>query len=193
MGPVMAPGLAVGGPVRLRALRWIAALLAAWCGWQPLQAALPQEDVAVKAAFLNRFTGFVEWPSRSLAPDEPITVATLGDEQVAAELERIVAERRGRRPVTVRRVTTPRAAAGAHLLYVGANAPVREVIAQAPPGPLLIVTDDPAGHPPGSAINFSREQGQVRFSASPAAAEARGLRLSASLLSVARRLDPGGR
>ena len=41
----------------------------------------------------------------------------------------------------------------------------------------------------GSSINFSSESGRVRFSASSAAAEARGLKLSARLLAVAQTIE----
>jgi hypothetical protein len=154
-----------------------------------------QRESAVKAAFLYRFTSFVDWPSTAFTEDEPLVIAVVNDEPVAADLEQMVGGRsaQGRR-VNVRRVAEPAGAAGSHLLYIGQRPPqqLRDAIAAVPPGPVLLVTDSGQSHPPGSALNFQREEGRVRFTASPPAAEARGLRLGARLLQVAMAVEPRG-
>ena len=76
------------------------------------------------------------------------------------------------------------------MLYIGSarEARLRELL---PPlaAPVLVVTAQEAGLRLGGAINFGEERGRVRFSAAPAQALARGLRLSARLLEVAQAIE----
>jgi hypothetical protein len=154
--------------------------------------AAPSRDSAVKAAFLYKFIGFVEWPTGTFArPDAPVVIGVVGNDAVAGDLEQIVAGRAIEgRSMAVRRLREADAAAGLHVLLVGATreARLREAIA-AVPGPVLVVTEQEQGLQSGAALNFALENGRVRFSASQVAAEARGLRLSARLLAVAQSVD----
>src|SRR5438132_13884921 len=45
----------------------------------------------VKAAFLYKFAGYVTWPEASFPrPDTPVTIAVMGADPLAAELEQLV-------------------------------------------------------------------------------------------------------
>ena len=46
-------------------------------------------ESAVKAAFLYKFAGYVEWPAPPV-PDAPFVIATLGADDVAGELTAIL-------------------------------------------------------------------------------------------------------
>jgi hypothetical protein len=177
---------------RLAMLGRVAVLLwLAWAGVAFGQPAPAPRDSAVKAAFLYKFPGFVDWPAGTFArPDTPLVIGVAGNDAVATDLEQIVAGRPpDGRPVSVRRLREGEAAA-VHVLLVGAGreARVRETVA-AVPGPVLVVTEQDNGLQFGSVLNFVVEDGRVRFAASQAAAEARGLRLSARLLAVAQSVD----
>lgn len=153
-------------------------------------------ESAVKAAFLSKFAGFVEWPAGTLAQaDEPLVIGVVGNDEVAADLQQIAAVRTGElRPITVRKLADAGGGTGLHVLFVGAGREprVRDVIAQVR-GPVLVVTEQDEGLRLGSALNFSVDSGRVRFAAATAAAEARGLRLSARLLALAQSVDGRGR
>jgi hypothetical protein len=155
-------------------------------------AAPANRESAVKAAFLYKFAAFVEWPAGTFArEDVPLVIGVLGDEAVATDLEQIVAGRTlDGRPVAVRRLREAESAEGMHILLLGPGREprVRE-LAAAFPGPVLVVTEQDNGLRLGGVLNFSTDDGRVRFSASPAAAEARGLRLSARLLAVAKAVE----
>ncbi len=175
-------------------------------GWRPwvllffaLQAATawPQapgsaRESAVKAAFLYKFAGFVEWPAGTFRrPDDPLVLGVAGAEAIAADLEQIAAGRSVEgRPVTVRRVRPGEPAGPVHVLLIGAGpeSQVREQAA-ALAGPVLVVTEQPQGLGVGGVLNFITEGGRVRFAASLPAAEARGLKLSARLLAVAQSVE----
>ncbi|MEJ7929950.1 YfiR family protein [Ramlibacter sp. AN1015] len=178
---------------RLYALACVAAglLTLAWAGSARAQAETLRSS-AVKAAFLYRFTNFVEWPRAAFSGDAPLVIAVWRDPEIADDLEVIVAGRTAQgRPVVVRRVQELAAASGAHVLFFGRGHPrLREALASAPGGPTLLVTAEGDAHPPGSALNLERgSDGRVRFTASPDAAAARGLHLSARLLSSARAVE----
>jgi hypothetical protein len=178
---------------RLTALgRATAVFLLAWAASAFAQPGPPPRDSAVKAAFLYKFPGFVDWPAGSFArPDAPLVIGVAGNEAVASDLEQIVTGRTLEgRPVAVRRLREGETPAGVHVLLVGAgrDTRVRETVA-AVPGPVLVITEQENGLQFGSVLNFVVEEGRVRFAASQAAAEARGLRLSARLLAVAQSVD----
>lgn len=181
-------------PLSRRAL--VAALLLGQClagfgaAWaQPGQSATESQ---VKAAFLFKFAGFTEWPAGTFQrPDQPLVIAVSGDEEVAADLERMVAGRTLEgRPVGVRRLSEPGPDAAAHVLYLASRreARLRDAI-ESMEGPVLVVTEQPGALRLGSALNFSTEAGRLRFSVSLAAAERRKLKLSARLLAVAQAVE----
>ena len=156
---------------------------------------LPQEradERDVKAAFLFRFGGYVEWPEQAFArPDSPIVIAVAANDPVYEQLTQIVAGRTiGRRPVAVRRLQKGEPVAGSHVLFVGANAGPwgTELQSQARRRPILVVTEADGAPPATSVINFATSDNRVRFDVSMEAAEANGLKLSALLLSVARQV-----
>jgi hypothetical protein len=145
-------------------------------------------ELQIKATFLYKFGGFVEWPPGAFAAaDSPLTIGVLGADALAEELERIVAGRSVQgRPVSVRRLKRGEPVAQLHILFVGE--------AEIPPGAgqrQLIVTDVARAQPAGSMINFVTVDDKVRFDIALAPAEQGNLRISARLLAVARRVITG--
>lgn len=167
-----------------------AALLAPGTGFA--QAARSGE-AQIKAAFLYKFGGFVEWPSGAFAAGGPFAIGVLGADPVAAELEQISAGRTVQgRPVSVRRLRRGEAPAGLHVLFVGRDEAARlpEILAAAKDQALLVVTESDSALPRGSMINFVAVDDKVRFDVAPPAAERSQLRISSRLLAVARKVLP---
>lgn len=175
-------------------LRLVAACLLAWmaAALAVCAQAEPVTESAVKAAFLYKFTGFVEWPPGTFQrSDDALVIGVLGNDAVAADLEQMVAGRNvDGHAVGVRRLRDGDTLRGLHVLFIGAGreAKVRELVL-ATPGPVLVVTEQEAGLRLGAVLNFVSDGGRVRFAASLTAAEARGLRLSARLLAVAQSVE----
>jgi uncharacterized protein DUF4154 len=149
----------------------------------------------VKAAFLYKFAGYVEWPADAFAgPDEPVVIGVVGADALADELEQLVAGRRvGNRPLAMRRLSGPDPAARVHILFVGRGidrAQAFQLLAQTQGRPVLTVTEAD-GWLAGSVINFIIDNDKVRFGISAAAAEGNGLRLGSQLLAVAREVRRG--
>jgi len=154
-------------------------------------AAQAPSESALKAAFLYKFANFVEWPAGTFKRDAPLLIGVMGDDGVSGELEQLVAGRSFEgRPIAVRRLREGDDATGLHVLLVGAgrDARLREVVASTA-GPVLLVSEQENGLRLGAVLNFDPDPARVRFSASIAAAEARGLRLSARLLAIAETVE----
>jgi hypothetical protein len=153
-----------------------------------------QRDRQVKAAFLYKFLGYVEFPAQAFASAEaPLTIGVIGADELAAELARAVAGRTIRRHgVVVRQLRESDGAVPVHLLFVGGQDPeqVGRIVRQAGAA-MLVVTDCEDGLRQGSAINFRRVEQRVRFDVAPAAAERHGIKLSSRLLAVANRVQKG--
>jgi hypothetical protein len=149
----------------------------------------------VKAAFLYKFAGYVEWPAAAFdSAQAPVNIAVMGDDAIAAELEQLVVGRTsGGRPVAVRRIESLDDSGPLHILFIGRSESgrLRSLIRGAGTRAVLIVTETPGALAMGSMINFVLADGRVRFEVALAAVEKRGLSLSSRLLAVARSVVTG--
>jgi hypothetical protein len=146
-------------------------------GGKAARAADGYSEDAVKAAYLYRFAGYVNWPDEPAA-EGPFTIAVLGSPGVARELRHLVPGHLiNNRPVEIREIT---------------GFPRSEVPAAGLPS-LLLVTDEEGGLNAGSALNFLMVDRRVRFEVSLTAADRSGLKISSDLLGVAVRVRGGGR
>lgn len=154
-----------------------------------------QAEYQVKAAFLYKFAGYVEWPEAAFArPDTPVTIAVLGEEPVAAELEQAVTGRTvNERRIAVRRVKAGDSLAGAHILFVGKteSGKLGQILQSAAPQSILTVTESDGALAQGSVINFVVADRRVRFEISLPSAERSRLKLSSRLLAVAAQVRTG--
>ena len=157
----------------------------------PCPATDAYSEPAVKAAFIYRFTAYVDWPEDLRGPGQ-FNIAVLGDDEVAGSLKELASSRTVRnRPVVVRRIANVRDARGVQVLYVGHDrrADLRSLLEELAGGHVLIITDDRSGLESGSAVNFLRADNRMRFEVSLPAAQRAGLKVSSELLSVAARVQ----
>jgi len=177
-------------------MAWLVAwaLAGALSECSPAEAAPAFDEYQVKAAFVCKFTQYVDWPPQALpGPGDPLVIGFLGPDAVADALVRSAADMAAQgRPIEVRRLGRGEPVAGLHVLYVvGPVGSVRgnELLADARSRALLTVTELATDWSPAqSMINFVVADGKVRFDVSLPAAEVGNLKISARLLSVARRV-----
>jgi hypothetical protein len=162
---------------------------AAWSG--PVFPVDPLPEEAVKAEFVLRFAGYVEWPEQ-VAPRGHFKIAVLGAGEIGRRLQ-ILAEGRSvmNRPVQVRRITSIRDAADAQVLYVGSEHRdnLRQVLAPLAGRSVLVVSDEEDALESGSTINLRMAERHVRFEVSLAAARQARLKISSELLALAVRVQ----
>lgn len=143
----------------------------------------------VKAAFLYKFLGYIEWPPTAFPkPDSPFVIGVVGADSVATELTQIASGRTvNNRPVTVRRINERDPLSGIHLVFIGRSAAPRQpqLLAAAQQNSIVTVTETEDALAHGSVINFRLSDGRVRFEVSLAAAEKSDLKLSSRMLAVA--------
>ena len=176
-----------------------ALLVALACCWPAWNAPAAQEadslEQRVKATYLYKFAGYVEWPDVSFATrDTPVTIAVMGDDPLATELDQAVAGRtvNGRR-VTVRRLKAGESLAGVHILFIARSESSRlpQLVQTAQPRSVLTVTESDGALNYGSVINFLLLDRHVRFEISLQSAEKSRLKLSSRLLAVATEVRAG--
>ena len=161
----------------------------------PPQGGAVDLERTVKAAFLLKFLGYVDYPEGVVASGAaPLTVGVIADNEISMELARITAGRTmNGHPVTVRRLQPGDSLAGLHMLFIGADGdgqPER-VLRQAQGMPILTVTENDRGLRQGSVINFRVVEERVRFEVSLESAEKNNIKLSSRLLAVAYQVQKG--
>jgi len=143
----------------------------------------------VKAAFLFKFTSYVNWPPSAFElQDSPLVIGVVEADDVASELSRLVAGRTvNSRVIVVRYLAAGDSVAGCHVLFVGSGAGNRlgKILTSAKSQAVLTVTELDDALTFGSVINFVLIDDQVRFDVSLLAAERSNLKISSRLLTVA--------
>ena len=191
------PAASTGGtPDRRRGLwRLVLAAAALLClVWNGTCAA--QSDAAeyrIKAAYLYKFAGYIEWPAQAFAQgDSPIVIGVAGADALADELAQIVGGRSvNGRPLMVKKLTRQDALKGLHMLFIGrGEAHAADMLAAARSLPLLTVTElDEDRKGAAASINFVLVDDKVRFDVDLEPAEQAGIKISSRLLTVARKVS----
>lgn len=157
------------------------------------QAESARAERQIKAAFLYKFLGFVDWPAEAFdTADAPVRVGLLGAEALAEDLVQVVARRQvNGRPVQVQRLRAGESLAGLQALFIGRVEPGQLALLLAHARRqqrLLVITESDEAFSQGAAIGFAVADDKVRFDVAPAVAEQAGLKISSRLLAVARRV-----
>jgi hypothetical protein len=176
---------------QLRVLRWNRArrlLITGFCASTLWGQQAPSAEYAVKAAFLLNFTRFVEWPPAAFAgPEAPMEVCILGKDPFGRILDDVAEGEsvRGHRLV-VRRIAQLPTGKTCQTLFIATDVPnVRQTLSELSSGTLTI-GEGKGFLKEGGMIALEVENGRVRFDISQAAAETADLKVSSSLLQIAR-------
>lgn len=155
------------------------------------QAHLPGE-YDLKAAFIYRIVGFVEWPSKSAA-DAPLRVCIFGGNPFGPALDALRGRKLADRPIEVRLSDATDGLRDCHVLFVAATGEkhLARIVALAREAGVLTVGDTEGFARRGVMLNFYVERDGVRFEVNRDVARAGGIRLSSKLLSLARIIEPG--
>ncbi len=164
-------------------------LAATWC-LDPMPAAADYSQDAVKAAYLFRFAGYVDWPGAA-DPSKPFVIAVVGSPGLARELRRLVPGHRiNNRSVAVVEAGSLAGIGRPAILFVGSGFGelLRPALSELAAQSTLVVTDEEGGLDEGATLNLLTLDHRVRFEVSLAAAERAHLKISAELLAVAIRV-----
>jgi hypothetical protein len=145
---------------------------------------------AVKAVFLYRFTGFIDWPPATASSPE-FTIAVVAADEVSKSLKRLLAGRSIKgKPARILAIQRIQDLGDACMVYIGSSRPeeLAAISAVAAHRPVLIVTNADRGLERGGTINFVVVDRHVRFEISLPAASQAQLKISSELLAVAIRV-----
>ncbi|MGZ5817647.1 MAG: YfiR family protein [Burkholderiaceae bacterium] len=149
----------------------------------------------VKAAYLFKFSSYVEWPDGAFPHlDSPLVIGVIGADIVAEELEHIAAGHTvNGHPVITRKLKRGEPLTGVHILFIGRveKAHLTEILNEVKSKPLLTVTDSEEAHALGSMINFVVTDDRLRFEVALAPVGSGGLKISARMLTAAYKVRPG--
>lgn len=147
-------------------------------------------EYQAKAAFLEKFCQFVEWPEHAFAGDgSPLVIGVFGENPFRDALENLAAKDTiNGHAIVVRQIKSPPDLKGCHVVFIPASVKAREPEALASVSGLGILTvgetDDFIQH--GGMINFVVDNSRIRFEINDAAARRAGLKISSKLLALAR-------
>ena len=145
----------------------------------------------VEAAFLVNFPKYVDWPATAFAAtNSPICVAIFGDDDVAAEFNKIIQGGKviGGRPVKFRRVVSADELPGdCQILFLGGSQRQRipEILARLQGASVLTVGESDDFLAQGGIINLAQRNKRIRLDVNLTAARQAHLSVSSKLLSVA--------
>jgi hypothetical protein len=173
-------------------------LLAALCIVGMVNSVAGQPEVVeyqVKAAFLYKFGAYVEWPTQAFTQaDSPLFIGVMGANAVADELIHVSAGRTiNGRAVMVKKLHRGDPIAGLHILFIARSDmdKLPETLAGAKGQAMLVVTETDPPPAPGSVINFVVADDKVRFDIALPSTDPSNIKLSARLLTVARKVTAG--
>ena len=171
-------------PGRRRLLGLVLLLACAGAAWAQVDEGA--DEAHVKAAFLYKFTGYVDWPDSAFdPPGASFVIGVQGSPALLGELSQLIAGRKiHERPVQVRSIAAGDSLDGLQVLFVGRSESFRGEASS----PVLIVTEADGSMPRGSMINFLVIDRHVRFVIALPTVEQAGLRMSSRLLSVAQKV-----
>jgi YfiR/HmsC-like len=153
------------------------------------QAHLP-EEYALKAAFLFNFAKFIDWPADNFSdPRSPFKVCVLGKDPFGNALDdNLQGKMIGNHPFAIRRLKDETEARSCQMLFVSSSElpHLAEILESLRGANILIIGETTGFATSGGTIEFTLEDGHVRFTINTDAANRAGLKFSAKLLSLAK-------
>lgn len=162
-----------------------------WIGWLlallillPGRAIAGPEEAELKAAFIEKFTRFVQWPDEHTpTSSDPFDVCVVGDSEVVDPLGVLVGRGIKGGPARLRAIE-PAEVSGCRVVFVARTTKrnLETTLAATRGRPILTVADSAGYGRAGIMFNFYRSDQYVRFEVNREAIDSSGLRVSAKLL-----------
>jgi len=150
-------------------------------------------EYKIKAAFLYKFTKFVEWPGlKEVELSNPFVFGVLGEDPFGDELDMIKEKIIKGRSVTIKRFASMDDYEPCHLLFISPSEKdrLKATLKKLKKNKnLLIVGDVEEFAGLGGGIGFVKKRNKMRFEINLAAATRAGLKISSNLLKLATIVD----
>ncbi len=157
-----------------------------------LVALLYQHDLIAQKAkyqsiFIYNFTKYVKWPDES---HSTFVIGVLGNSEVFASLLEMSEKKKDASggQIKVVKFNSLAEVRDCHILFIPEreSSKLAEINAKTSGMNLLVITEKSGLAEKGAVINFIEEEGKLKFELNQAQAESRGLKVSGSLISLAK-------
>jgi hypothetical protein len=137
----------------------------------------------LKAAFLYRFTDYIDWGTSNTEND--FTIAILGKSEIADPLIEIAKEKKAQgKRIVIKEYDNADDISGCQVVFVSNNYKpgIETVVAKLGTKPILIVAEQADACAKGAHINFLVSENKLKFEININAAAGAGLKISSQLL-----------
>jgi hypothetical protein len=141
------------------------------------------QEYILKAAFLYRFTDYIQWPNQN--DGQNFTIAVLGESGITAPLNEIAKDKKVRNnSMYIKEAQDINNIGSCQVLFVSRNySPgIEDVVSKIGNKPILIVAEQPDACKKGAYINFIISEEKLKFEINLQAATKAGLHISSQLL-----------
>jgi hypothetical protein len=136
--------------------------------------------------FIYNFSKYIKWPDSGNSSE--FVIGVLGSPDMVNILSKTAASKTvNGADIVVKQFNDASEISDCHILFISEreSSKLDEITSLTPNESILIVTDKPGLAKKGSIINFIEKDGKIKFELNQADAEARGLKVSGSLVSLA--------
>jgi hypothetical protein len=151
-----------------------------------------ESEYDVKAAFLFKFTKFVEWPGSAFpSADAPFVIGIVGRDPFAGGLDRILeGQRTGERELQVRYLSAGDSAGlrNCQMIFVSTSEERRlpDILSMVQGRPVLVVGESEGFASAGGMLGFALRQSRLGVEVNSGAARQARLKISSQLLNIAK-------
>ena len=152
-------------------------------------------EYTIKAAFLERFTRFVEWPEESAVSDttESFVLGIIGENPFGSILEQLYATQKIKnKEVEIQSLSNLDEISGCHLLFISKSKgkELSKILSLTKDKPILTISDANGFAENGVLINLYLAENKIRFEINETAVKVFGLTISYLLLNTAKIVNP---
>jgi hypothetical protein len=142
-----------------------------------------EEEYSLKAAFLYRFTDYVDWGNNNT--DQNFTIAVLGESKITTPLNEIAKDKKVKdKSMFIKEYKDINDAGNCQVIFVSKNytGNIESIVSKVGDKPILIITEQPGSCEKGADINFFVLENKLKFEINQKAVAKAGLRISSQLL-----------
>lgn len=146
-------------------------------------------EYKVKAAFMQKFTDFVEWPGSSINGSPHFVIGIIGSSPIGTYLAKSIGEKRiYGKSVEIKHVTDYTEIRKCHMLFISFSEKesLSAILANSRNRPVLTIGDTARFSEMGVLINFYQEGDYIRFEVNIDEAYGSGLKFSSRLLKLSK-------
>lgn len=154
-------------------------------GFSPQQK-MEQKEYDLKAAFIYRFTGYIEWDGQ-MANDDFI-IGIVGNSPIESKLAELASTKKvNNKKIIIRKYNKPAEIGLCHILFIPqkTSGHLKDIISKVAGKGTLIISEKAGYAAQGTGINFILADSKLKFEANPKALAAAGLKASSQLLKLA--------